>query len=399
MFTALVIVATLILIGISLAVFASPAGAYVLPWLLAPCLLLLTYWKTRLRIGPLFTPIELNDQRIFEGSRVHFAQNSEPLITFGFKSQGVYFAEKSEGVGNCVMQVFSHAPSSTFALLVTNQVWRYIGFKRICLVTQKDKFLMTTPESTPLPHRLPFDWEWHLPSLYDPTDLWRAHQKLLDVYTSSTVPLPDTMVEWCQLLDRDRDKTINEIVRSQLFVLDRSGTFARPTVNGTARMVRDALRPWSLRRQQFILDREETILERCGLGGMLRAARASTPARRQAGARPIDEFDERLPDDRGKRFDTATSDTLHRDERRTDPFLRSLVAKAERARGEAIPQHGPIGSEEFSRAPLLANGLCASCLYSLTADTEESDGCIVCSECGAAWKRTRIQHFRSFGTP
>lgn len=34
--------------------------------------------------------------------------------------------------------------------------------------------------------------------------------------------------------------------------------------------------------------------------------------------------------------------------------------------------------------------VCASCGYLLRDATEHEDGCVVCSECGAAWKRERV---------
>jgi hypothetical protein len=35
-------------------------------------------------------------------------------------------------------------------------------------------------------------------------------------------------------------------------------------------------------------------------------------------------------------------------------------------------------------------GVCASCGYSLRDAIEHDDGCVVCSECGAAWKAWRV---------
>ena len=40
--------------------------------------------------------------------------------------------------------------------------------------------------------------------------------------------------------------------------------------------------------------------------------------------------------------------------------------------------------------PCLKWGVCASCGYALRDATEHEDGCVVCSECGAAWKRAKI---------
>ncbi len=36
---------------------------------------------------------------------------------------------------------------------------------------------------------------------------------------------------------------------------------------------------------------------------------------------------------------------------------------------------------------ILASGYCPSCAFSLEGLVVESDGCVVCPECGAAWKR------------
>lgn len=35
-------------------------------------------------------------------------------------------------------------------------------------------------------------------------------------------------------------------------------------------------------------------------------------------------------------------------------------------------------------------GVCASCGYSLRDAIEQDDGCVVCSECGAAWESSRV---------
>ncbi len=39
-------------------------------------------------------------------------------------------------------------------------------------------------------------------------------------------------------------------------------------------------------------------------------------------------------------------------------------------------------------ARLLDRGRCPTCMYDLSALTPERDGCTVCPECGAAWRRT-----------
>lgn len=39
---------------------------------------------------------------------------------------------------------------------------------------------------------------------------------------------------------------------------------------------------------------------------------------------------------------------------------------------------------------IVAEGICGSCAYSLRSMAVEQDGCVVCAECGAAWKKIRI---------
>lgn len=39
---------------------------------------------------------------------------------------------------------------------------------------------------------------------------------------------------------------------------------------------------------------------------------------------------------------------------------------------------------------IVAEGICGSCAYSLRSMAVEADGCVVCAECGAAWKHLRI---------
>jgi hypothetical protein len=41
-------------------------------------------------------------------------------------------------------------------------------------------------------------------------------------------------------------------------------------------------------------------------------------------------------------------------------------------------------------SPCLKWGVCASCGYTLRDAQSQDDGCVVCSECGAAWKRERV---------
>jgi ferredoxin-like protein FixX len=48
---------------------------------------------------------------------------------------------------------------------------------------------------------------------------------------------------------------------------------------------------------------------------------------------------------------------------------------------------------EPGRAKLLARGVCPSCLYRLSGLRTEADGCLVCPECGAAWRRDRVREF------
>ena len=55
------------------------------------------------------------------------------------------------------------------------------------------------------------------------------------------------------------------------------------------------------------------------------------------------------------------------------PSLRSLMT------GETIHEAAPS---------LLAAQVWPSCGYALSATSPEPDGCSVCPECGAAWKRT-----------
>lgn len=41
---------------------------------------------------------------------------------------------------------------------------------------------------------------------------------------------------------------------------------------------------------------------------------------------------------------------------------------------------------------LLKRGVCGSCLYRLKGLPVEDDGCVVCPECGAAWRSASIRH-------
>jgi hypothetical protein len=47
------------------------------------------------------------------------------------------------------------------------------------------------------------------------------------------------------------------------------------------------------------------------------------------------------------------------------------------------------GSALFFQTPLSA-GLCPGCAYNLRKLPEDSDRCVVCPECGCAWKRDRV---------
>lgn len=49
---------------------------------------------------------------------------------------------------------------------------------------------------------------------------------------------------------------------------------------------------------------------------------------------------------------------------------------------------------EFVEA-FVENGICAGCGYSLEHLGEQGDGCVVCAECGAAWRAERIRRFMS----
>ncbi|MBT8485216.1 MAG: hypothetical protein EX267_12730 [Acidimicrobiia bacterium] len=53
---------------------------------------------------------------------------------------------------------------------------------------------------------------------------------------------------------------------------------------------------------------------------------------------------------------------------------------------------GPIRRRRFRRITdvYLAAGRCPSCTYELAGLTPENDACLVCPECGAAWRSERI---------
>ncbi len=49
-----------------------------------------------------------------------------------------------------------------------------------------------------------------------------------------------------------------------------------------------------------------------------------------------------------------------------------------------------VGSRAAVKEALLSHSRCASCGYKLDGLREENDGCLVCTECGAAWKLSSI---------
>ncbi len=82
---------------------------------------------------------------------------------------------------------------------------------------------------------------------------------------------------------------------------------------------------------------------------------------------------------------------INRTALRQTPFVRDiafwggLVAVVVISRSDARRQF----SRQLS-ATAVAEGICGSCAYSLQSLAPEADGCVVCPECGAAWRRERI---------
>lgn len=58
---------------------------------------------------------------------------------------------------------------------------------------------------------------------------------------------------------------------------------------------------------------------------------------------------------------------------------------------ERLPLRRIRKEKEASRDRMLKAGLCASCGYVLQGISPEQDGCIVCPECGAAWRFVKVE--------
>jgi hypothetical protein len=53
----------------------------------------------------------------------------------------------------------------------------------------------------------------------------------------------------------------------------------------------------------------------------------------------------------------------------------------------------PLETARRIQRALLSEKRCAGCGYDLSGATAESDGCVVCAECGAAWRLPRLPCF------
>ncbi|MFN7019700.1 MAG: hypothetical protein ACK4WH_00045 [Phycisphaerales bacterium] len=77
-------------------------------------------------------------------------------------------------------------------------------------------------------------------------------------------------------------------------------------------------------------------------------------------------------------------------------FVGGLIAMALVSRAQTRQTHGGLLS-----ATAVSAGLCGSCGYSLGNLSAEPDGCLVCPECGAAWRACRVTrpHWAVVGDP
>lgn len=289
-----------------------------------------------------------------------------------------------------------------------------------------------------------------LPSFQAPRLLLQAHTALAGtVATSPGMEMPRSNEQWPEFLTTAMWSSFQPLFKNGTMRLHRDGT-ARPTIRGAFRLTFGALWPLQQRRQRAALAAERALLESCGLLPLLEQALAHQLPDAQAKAIETATAITLTPDDRGNPAailpppervrqaanDPAVSALLRLATQNPNPLSLSLsrgqvirilsglvvffailgwlstmrstwpavmftvssivalfsweVFKNARAQ---IRMPSDELKREPGRAKLLARGVCPSCLYRLSGLRTEADGCLVCPECGAAWRRDRVREF------
>ncbi|MGE3107843.1 MAG: hypothetical protein AB7G11_01670 [Phycisphaerales bacterium] len=413
-----------------------PAIAWVFTLLIVPPML---WRRVRFAARPAMHPIDPADPVIPERCRNALAFRAAELAALQFSPQAAWRIDKSEGISD--LYILMHADKDRRVLACTTITWtrsavsqNVIGFD-----TSHERVRLCTLNSARGPAGDPPFRNHYFPSLTKAEWLLQAH-RALEVRLSgpgSPVPLPTDADAWLDRYTSDRSASLQCMHRAGDLRYSRRRDEYRMTLRGIVKTTRSALAPWAARELRAITSREEQLLIELGQSPLLELAR------RQAADQPAVADGLQIRDDRGSPRRVANQQTAAGDDRNADTRFRSILQLSAQARQsvlrpastrhnallvglviaavllgvlfsflsyaligvvvigsiilQALRSAGKVvPSEEAAAQVLLRHGLCASCLYNLGDLSESDDRCLVCPECGAAWRRDRIQSFSRF---
>lgn len=431
--------------AINIAIIA-PVVLFLLPWtrpvvvwlIYVPMALWVVRFRWRIRAGYAPELIAGDDPRITEACRVAMDHASGEVRSLGFEECGLFALDRGPGQPLTIVRVLANVPARATASVGCVIQGSSIGAPSVGFGTRavSGQRTVTTTEGTPGSVEAPGVVTMHVPSLRAPADLWTAHRALCDRGSGVAAEVPATDAERVRSeLAKEAAEELGRLCAAGLMKARRDGSL-RYTWRGA--LVWGTVGIWP-RRQRIaarVRAEEERLMAEVGLTAMLERARAGAPAE-PSPERGV----ARLNDDRGRARVIARVATGRGDERFGDPRFRALLAQSELARQSAFNSNVKLAAaivipgmvamtvaglpavlaifvpmvamlvvfmlvnrnrmmiaEKAAAGVLLRRGLCASCLYPLGGLTVESDGCLVCPECGAAWKRDRISEFDKFAS-
>lgn len=436
-------------LAVALAVLAVLVVLFLLPptrpavlWLiLTPMTLWIVRFRLPIRAGFGPEPIAEFDPRLTEPCRAAMGHTGGEVRSLGFEECGLFALERGPRQPVTVIRMYAHRParaSATLSCVIHGQV--ALPGLRFCSRALSGRRTVTTSTRTPEPVTAPGTTVHHLPSLRSPADLWAAHRALCEREPGPEAAPPATDAEGARAdLLRDIESELEQVCAAGLMRRIADGSL-RFTWRGALAYGLAEVWPRRVRIAARVRAEEDRLMAGVGLTEMLGRARAGAPPE-PAPERAV----LRLNDDRGVARVIARSATGAEDERAGDPRFRALLAQSANARWSVVGRdraaisgvvgactimlvemlvpgapmlpavvlavtvvwaiaavmlrgRGPV-AERAAADVLLRRGMCASCLYPLESLTPASDGCLVCPECGAAWKRERVREFDRFGGP
>jgi hypothetical protein len=395
---------------------------------------------TRVRYRPSPAAVPTDEATLPPDARAALTSADADLLPAGFTPVGVWTIERGDGLTTSQLRILARPVSGT-TCAVTRHILMGVARKRVLEFTTYAQHgtVRTLGEALSLP---PLQGERiiDLPTLTRPGWLLTAHEALVrEADLGPPHALPSDVPAWTAQIDETRERILEtERRRGRVTRPNRRGV-RRLTLVGCLVSTAAALWPWKGRARARALARERETLARLGLTDLLEEARRSpdADAAEKAAAAPAGAVT--LADDRATPRRIARGPAARQDERWADARFRAAVEQSEAARMAQYRRNGLVfgigmialmvvgvlmrvppaaliigaflitmgvnvflnfgragAGERAAADALLRRGLCASCLYGLGGLTPEPDGCLVCPECGGAWRAERVREVIAF---